>query len=174
MSRSSPLTKLATVERFRELRELHQEALLDFVVRTTKHYERPELWLRWPNYSDRSRKGVAVRAVVSVPPQHGKSQLLLHHPVRFATTQPQKQSTYMGYGIEFARDQAPQAAIIEREATPRAPETDDQHLGYQQRGYPLDRDRRTTDRAEGRRHPDRGRLPTRVDSRPNPRFTGDG
>ena len=42
LSGSSPFTKLATVERFRELRELHQEPLLDFVVRTTKHYECPE------------------------------------------------------------------------------------------------------------------------------------
>ena len=119
---------------------------------------------------------MAVRAVVSVPPQHGKSQLLLHHLVRFVTTQPQKQSAYMGYGIEFARDQAPQAAIIEREATPRAPETDDQHLGYQQRGYLLNRDRRTADRAEGRRHPDRRRSlqeSTRGRIRGSPE-TGDG
>lgn len=57
LSRSSPLTKLATVERLRELRELHQEALLDFAVRTTKHYERPEPWLRWPNYSTGAAKG---------------------------------------------------------------------------------------------------------------------
>ena len=51
LSGSSPFTKLATVERFRELRELHQETLLDYVVRTTPHYERPEHLAPWPNCS---------------------------------------------------------------------------------------------------------------------------
>ena len=58
-----------------------------------------------------------MRAVVSVPPQHGKSQLLLHHLVRLIQEQPQLQSAYVGYGTEFARDQAVLAEVIAREAS---------------------------------------------------------
>ena len=119
LSGSSPFTKLATVERFRELRELHQETLLDYVVRTTPHYERPEHLAPLAELLDRSRRDRSepVRAVVSVPPQHGKSQLLLHHLVRLIQEQPQLQSAYVGYGIEFARDQAALAEVIAREAS---------------------------------------------------------
>ena len=120
LSASSPITRLATAERFREIRELRSAPLLDFVTRTTKHFERPEHLAKLAELLDRSRTE-EVRAVVSVPPQHGKSQLLLHHLVRLVATRPRLQSAYVGYGIEFARDQAALAEIIEREASPRVP-----------------------------------------------------
>ena len=94
------------------------EGLLDYLVRTTPHFERPEHLAPLAELLDRSLRE-PVRAVVSVPPQHGKSQLLLHHLVRLAQVQPQLQSGYIGYGIEFARDQAGLAEIIERGAAPR-------------------------------------------------------
>lgn len=94
------------------------EGLLDYVVRTTPHFERPEHLAPLAELLDRSLRE-PVRAVVSVPPQHGKSQLLLHHLVRLAATRPQLQSGYVSYGLEFARDQAGLAEIIERGAAPR-------------------------------------------------------
>ena len=94
------------------------KGLLDYVVRTTPHFERPEHLTPLAELLDRSLRE-PVRAVVSVPPQHGKSQLLLHHLVRLAQVRPQLQSGYVSYGLEFARDQAGLAEIIERGAAPR-------------------------------------------------------
>lgn len=94
------------------------EGLLDYVVRTSPHFERPEHLAPLAELLDRSLRE-PVRAVVSVPPQHGKSQLLLHHLVRLAQVRPQLQSGYVSYGLEFARDQAGLAEIIERGAAPR-------------------------------------------------------
>lgn len=92
--------------------------LLDYVVRTSPHFERPKHLAPLAALLDRSLQE-PIRTVVSVPPQHEKSQLILHHLVRLAATRPQLQSASVGYGTEFARDQAKLAALVEREASPR-------------------------------------------------------
>lgn len=106
-------------DRYQRVRQRLEASLLDYVVRATPHYQRPEHLAPLAELLDRSRRDRSepVRAVVSVPPQHGKSQLLLHHLVRLVQEQPQLQSAYVGYGTEFARDQAALAEVIAREAS---------------------------------------------------------
>ena len=105
-------------ERLERLRELHNEELLDYVVRATPQFQRPDHLAQLAKLLDRSLER-SIRALVSIPPQHGKSQLLLHHLVRLTVLKPQRQSAYITYGAEFSRDQAQLAAIIERRADPR-------------------------------------------------------
>lgn len=106
-------------DRYQRVRQRLEASLLDYVVSVTPHYQRPEHLAPLAELLDRSRRDRSepVRAVVSVPPQHGKSQLLLHHLVRLVQEQPQLQSAYVGYGTEFARDQAALAEVIAREAS---------------------------------------------------------
>ena len=106
-------------DRYQRVRQRLESSLLDYVVSVTPHYQRPEHLAPLAELLDRSRRDRSepVRAVVSVPPQHGKSQLLLHHLVRLVQEQPQLQSAYVGYGIEFARDQAALAEVIAREVS---------------------------------------------------------
>lgn len=63
---------------------------------------------------DRINRGEQVRALISAPPQHGKSQTILHALVWLLARQPNKRHAYATYAQQFSRDQS---AIAQRIAS---------------------------------------------------------
>lgn len=64
---------------------------------------------------ERIVRGDVVRAVVSTPPRHGKTELLIHGMVYLLADNPARQLSYIGYATTFAEDKSRKARTIARE-----------------------------------------------------------
>lgn len=85
--------------------------LLDAIPYMSPWLESP-YWLKeLADLLDRSLEE-PVKAVVSVPPQHGKSTLVLHHLVRLQYLKPAVRSVYVSYGADFSKSQEQKAEAV--------------------------------------------------------------
>jgi len=96
------------------------EPLLDFVPRITPRWLRPEHLAPVADVFERARRG-KVDAVISVPPQHGKTELVLHAIAQHLALEPADTLAYVTYAAEqaysksrFARDYAQAAGVTLR------------------------------------------------------------
>ena len=79
---------------------------LDFVPAVTTEYERPEHLSRVAEAFERIRRGEVVNLCFSVPPQHGKSILVLHGCVQLLSEEPTATIGYITYGGAFSHRQS--------------------------------------------------------------------
>jgi len=85
------------------IREL---GLLDFVPRLTPRWERPDHLSPVAELFERIMRGEEVYAVVSVPPRHGKTELLLHAVAWILSQRPDWTIGYSTYGADLARSKS--------------------------------------------------------------------
>lgn len=86
------------------------ELLLDFIPRVTPTYTSPTHLQELCSLLDATYTQ-PVKAVISVPPQHAKSQTILHHLVQRTLLRPQARNAYISYGADFSGTQAQLAMI---------------------------------------------------------------
>lgn len=79
------------------------EALLDFVPAITPRWQRPQHLHRIAELFERIMQGERIRALVSVPPQHGKTELLLHGLAWLLRKKPWLRNSYVSYAAQLAR-----------------------------------------------------------------------
>ena len=80
--------------------------LLDFFVRLTPSLLRPEWLSPVADLFERIDSGEAVRAVVNVPPQHGKTLLILHAIAWLLRRHPEWPIGYASYNSTQARSKS--------------------------------------------------------------------
>jgi predicted phage terminase large subunit-like protein len=83
--------------------------LLDFIPALNARYERPEHLARLADVFRRIDAGEAVRVLVSYPPQHGKSDLLVNGVARLLRRKPWLRNAYVCYGEKLVRKKSRQA-----------------------------------------------------------------
>lgn len=83
-----------------------RESLLDFVPRVTPRWQRPKHLARVAALLERARRGERVRALVSAPPRHGKTELLLHSIGWHLDANPYDTVAYVSYGAQFAQSKS--------------------------------------------------------------------
>lgn len=106
-------------------RQLGAADLLSFVPLATPAYDAPHHLKPLIDLFEEALTQHGVRAVTSVPPQHGKSETLFHLLVLALLRDPTKRHLYGTYGIDFAQDQARVARRIAHEvALPLVRDTD--------------------------------------------------
>lgn len=80
----------------------HADGLLDFVAATTPRFVPPRHLAPVAALLERARRGVRVRALISAPPRHGKTELLLHTIPWWLRARPHDTVGYISYGAQFA------------------------------------------------------------------------
>lgn len=83
-----------------------RESLLDFVPRLTPRWRRPDHLAPVASLFERAAAGEEVRACVSVPPQHGKTELLLHGLVWLLRRHSDWTAAYSSYNSIQARSKS--------------------------------------------------------------------
>lgn len=112
----SAIEQLTIERQAREWRKrLAQLPLMDFVPRVSPDLVAPRHLKPLVDLFDEASNG-NVRAVSSVPPQHGKSVTLFHLLVRALLRDPTKRHGYGTYSIDFAASQSAKALKIARAA----------------------------------------------------------
>lgn len=91
-------------------------SLLDFVPRVTPRWQRPEHLARVAELFERARRGERVRALVSAPPRHGKTELVLHSIPWYLAGRQTDTVAYVAYGAQFAHGKSRFARAYAREA----------------------------------------------------------
>lgn len=81
------------------------ESLLDFVPRVTPRWERPEHLAPIVRMLEQAEHE-PVRALVSVPPRHGKTELLLHAIAWWLRRHPEQTVVYASYSADIARSKS--------------------------------------------------------------------
>jgi hypothetical protein len=99
-----------------EERARRSESVLDFVPRVSPEFVRPGHLAPLADLFDRIRCGERVRACVSVPPQHGKSELVLHGVARLLSARPQDSYAYATYQQDQSNDKSDRARTLARRA----------------------------------------------------------
>ena len=80
--------------------------LLDFVPRLTPRWERPDHLAPVAELFERAERGEEVFAVVSAPPRHGKTELLLHAVPWLLARHPEWAVGYSTYAADLARSKS--------------------------------------------------------------------
>ncbi|GIV82209.1 MAG: hypothetical protein KatS3mg051_1563 [Anaerolineae bacterium] len=91
------------------------EGLLEFIPRVSPHLEAPH-HLRPVVEALEQAEREPVRAVISTPPQHGKSTVVLHSLIWRLLRNPSQRHAYITYAAQFARDQMYQASLLAERA----------------------------------------------------------
>lgn len=86
--------------------EAKQKDLLSFIPSATPQLEAPYHLKPLVDLFERVARGETVKALVSTPPQHGKSQTCLHALVWLLKKLPTKRNAYATYAQQFSRDQS--------------------------------------------------------------------
>lgn len=96
--------------------------LADFVPWLTPHWERPDHLRPLIEALERAERGEEVRVLISLPPRHGKTELLLHTVAWWLRRHLDHTIGYVTYAAElarsksrFARDYAMRAGVVLRE-----------------------------------------------------------
>ena len=91
------------------------DSLLDFVPRINPRHSRPSHLAPIAALLARAAHGEEVRALVSCPPRHGKTETLLVHGVPWYLSMfPHHHVAYVTYGDELARDKSAKARDVAR------------------------------------------------------------
>lgn len=80
--------------------------LMQYIPEVTENLEAPEHLKPLVNLFERIANGETIKALISTPPQHGKSQTCLHGLVWLLKKLPQKRHAYATYAQQFSRDQS--------------------------------------------------------------------
>lgn len=91
------------------------EGLLGFIPRVSPHLEAPRHLEPVVSALERAERE-PVRIVISTPPQHGKSTVVLHSLIWRLLRDPGRRHAYVTYAAQFARDQMYQAALLAHQA----------------------------------------------------------
>ena len=94
----------------------HIESLLDFIPHLTPRWVRPEHLAPVAALFERAARGEEVRACVSVPPQHGKTELIVHGLVWLLLQHADWPVGYASYNATQARAKSRIARDYAREA----------------------------------------------------------
>ena len=78
------------------------EGLLDFVPAITPRWQSPQHLHRVAELFERIARGERIRALVSVPPQHGKTELCLHGLAWLLKRKPWLRNAYVSYAAQLA------------------------------------------------------------------------
>ena len=89
-----------------EAEERASETLLEFVPRVSTGYLAPEHLAQVADLFDRIRRGERVRACISVPTQHGKTELVLHGIAQILGQHPTWPVIYSTYQKEQANEKS--------------------------------------------------------------------
>jgi len=92
------------------------ESLLDFVPWLTPSWDRPDHLEPIAFAFEKAAAGVELRSCVSTPPQHGKTQLIIHGLVRLLMADPTKRHAYVTYSADRANRVAKQLWLLAKRA----------------------------------------------------------
>lgn len=105
-----------------QLAELHlletaagADSLLDFIPRVTRQYMRPSHLYPVAKLFSRAEFG-PVRACVSVPPRHSKTELILHGIAWWLSRHPDSNVVYVSYGANLANTKSGRAKMLSQMA----------------------------------------------------------
>jgi len=104
----------AELLRRRRLRRARELPLGEFIAHS-EGLENPYHLAPFLSLFDRAERGEEIRALISVPPQHGKSLAALHGLIRHLLRNPRKRNAYVSYAQSFTDNQS---RIAERYAAP--------------------------------------------------------
>jgi predicted phage terminase large subunit-like protein len=90
--------------------------LVDFIPTVSPELASPHHLAPMLELFERIKRGESIRAVVSTPPQHGKSVSAFHALIWLMLSQPNKRHAYGTYAQQFARDQSYRARRIAEHA----------------------------------------------------------
>lgn len=110
-SRWNGLTLHDAREAWARFEERESTASLRKFIARTKGYTVPEHLGPYLDLLERSRTE-SVKAVVSAPPRHGKSESTLHYVVQSLLLDPRDRVGYATYAAEFSEQQAKRAAML--------------------------------------------------------------
>ena len=96
------LEMLAEVEAESRERERARQPLQDFIPAITPRWSSPRHLSRLTDLFERIAQGERVRALVSVPPQHGKTETLLHALAWLLRRKPHLRNAYASYAAQLA------------------------------------------------------------------------
>ena len=118
---AAPDRKLVAAMAQRLSRGLSQVAaggggLLDFIPRVSPQFSRPVHLAPLVRLFERAVAGEPVRAVVSAPPQHGKTEAMLHGIAWALTRDPSLPMAYATYGASLSESKSKRARGLVREA----------------------------------------------------------
>lgn len=110
MSRPHLALELLRAEQTRRATsDMSRRPLLDFIPATTPERFRPEHLAPLAEALDRAIEGEPVRVLISVPPQHGKTDLIAHAVARWLRRHPRHTLGYVTYSAQQARDKSDEA-----------------------------------------------------------------
>jgi predicted phage terminase large subunit-like protein len=104
---------LAELERRRRERTKH-ESLLDFIPRVSPRFLAPVHLAPIVDLLERAVRGESIRALVSVPPRHAKTETFLHAIAWGLAQNPALQFGYVSYAADFARSKSRRARDLAR------------------------------------------------------------
>lgn len=91
------------------------EGLLELIPRISPHLEAP-IHLKAVVEALERAEHEPTRVVISTPPQHGKSTVVLHSLIWRLLRNPAQRHAYITYAAQFARDQMYQASLLAQHA----------------------------------------------------------
>lgn len=91
-------------------------ALLDFVPRLSPTFERPEHLAKVAALFERAYQGEAIKAVISLPPRHSKTELMLHAIAWFLLKDPARQIAYASATASLSRKKSDRARTLAKRA----------------------------------------------------------
>src|ERR1700722_7423427 len=109
MPKGPSLEEVALAQLQLRRRKRARTPLLDFVPGVTPWFERPEHLAPVCDAFERIKRGEVVNLCFSVPPQHCKSETILHGMVQVLLGDPRATVGYISYGGDFAHRQSKNA-----------------------------------------------------------------
>lgn len=90
--------------------------LLEFIPQLSAKWIRPDHLAPVARLFERAFAGEALRAVISLPPRHGKTELLLHAIVWWLAQNPEARLAYASAGADIARKKSGRARTLAQRA----------------------------------------------------------
>jgi predicted phage terminase large subunit-like protein len=94
--------ELQAIQKAENEAAIDEESLLDYIPRITPRFMRPMHLAPVAKLIERARRGERVRALISAPPRHAKTELLLHGIPYYLAANPTDSVAYVSYGAQFA------------------------------------------------------------------------
>jgi hypothetical protein len=114
------VAKVSSLERLATLLRRHDPSalsLLDFVPRVTPNFTRPDHLTDLAGMIEACEAN-PIRACVSVPPRHSKTETVLHGIARYLRKHPDRTVAYVSYAADIARSKSRQAFSFATTAQP--------------------------------------------------------
>jgi hypothetical protein len=109
------IDRLRTIADLRRGADVGALSLLDFVPKVTPTFMRPTHLAAFADLIERCERE-PIRACVSVPPRHSKTEKVLHGIARYLKRHPDRTVAYVSYAADIARSKSRQARDYARAA----------------------------------------------------------